>query len=171
MAAYYISLTDNIFHISLEITKEESAILTVSSFKTCVHRVSVPTVFHWRSICSLNWYLFRKEKKKLKIPTFAPPQFSTLFAKRERAHSWCLSEAVFVWYSVTSQTAGSFYLITGGKPKKEQNEKKQFQISKEQTAGIRHTCFVQVEQILKVAVDHQYSPCRIDFHYFSKLKF
>jgi len=50
------------------------------------------------------------------------------------------------------------------KNKKEQTEKIQLQTSKEQTAGIRHTCFVQAEQILKIAVDHQYSPCRNNFH-------
>lgn len=60
-----------------------------------------------------------------------------------------MSQGGFVWCSVTSQTAATFCVVTVEENKKQkQAEEIQFQTSKEQSAGIRHTCFVQVEQIL-----------------------
>lgn len=167
MSAYSVSLIETIFCISLGSTKEGVAILTISSFKTCAHRVSLPTILLWRLICSPNWYLFRKEKKKIKSPPFHLLSSAFSLLKGKKMHGWCVSEFGFDWDLITWPRAGSFYHIGKNKTKKEQTEKFLFQSSKEETAGIRHTCFFQVKLILKIAVDHQYLPCMTNFHYSS----
>ena len=122
MAAYYVSLYRQYFPYSLEITKEGGQFWQYPPSKPVLIGY-LCSLYSYESpfALSTDTYLERKKKRKpTKNPRFctAPPQFCTLFAKREQAHGWCMSEAGFVWYSVTSQTAGSFYLITGKKKEK-----------------------------------------------------
>lgn len=121
MSAYSISLINPIFHSNLEITKEGGAIFIISSFKTCAHKVPLPTVLLWRFTCSLNWYLFRKGKI-FKITISAPTQFCIFFSIREEKHmaGTCLSLALTGIQS--NDRVRSFYHIKGKKNQEKERE-------------------------------------------------
>lgn len=125
MSAYSISLINPIFHSNLEITKEGGAIFIISSFKTCAHKVPLPTVLLWRFICSLNWYLFRKGKnfQNHNFCTYSVLHF--LQHKGRKAHGWHMSESGFDWDTIKWQS--KVILSYKGEKKNQEKEREDWE--------------------------------------------